>query len=82
LVCPALTGVGQYVAAAETVASSDTSGPGGTSVVAVFDFTAAPSMPGADTDVYGFWRAGEVVHASNKDHQRIGDCLIEFLTVN
>lgn len=72
----------QYITAAENVASADTSGPGGTSVVAVFDFTGTPSMPGADTDVYGFWQANDLVHPSNKGHQRIGDCLIEFLTMN
>lgn len=72
----------QYITAAENVASSDTSGPGGTSAVAVVDYTGTPYMPGADTDVYGFWHAGDLVHPSNKGHQRIGDCLIEFLTVN
>ena len=39
-------------------------------------------MPGADTDVYGFCQAGDLVHPSNKGHQRIGDCLTEFLTTN
>jgi len=72
----------QYIAAAQNVAAADTSGPGGTSVVAVMDFTAAPSMPGADTDVYGFWQSGDPVHPSNKGHQRIADVLAEFLTVN
>jgi lysophospholipase L1-like esterase len=72
----------QYIAAAQNVAAADTSGPGGTSVVAVMDFTAGPSMPGADTDVYGFWQPGDLVHPSNKGHQRIADCLAEFLTIN
>ena len=72
----------QYIAAAEKVASKDKSGPGGTSVVAVFDFAGTPYMPGADTDVYGFWQEDDRVHPSNKGHQRIGDCLIEFLTMN
>jgi len=72
----------QYITAAENVASSDTSGPGGTSVVAVFDFGGTPYMPGADDDVYGFWQASDRVHPTNKGHQRIGDCLIEYLTVN
>lgn len=72
----------QYIAAAKNVAAADTSGPGGTSVVAVMDFTAAPSMPGADTDVYNFWRPSDRVHPSNKGHQRIADSLAEFLTVS
>jgi hypothetical protein len=72
----------QYVTAAENIALADTSGPGGTSVVAVFDFAGTPSMPGADADVYGFWKASDLVHPSNKGHQRIGDCLVEFLTMN
>jgi lysophospholipase L1-like esterase len=72
----------QYIAGAENIAATDTSGPGGTSVVAVMDFTAAPSMPGADTDVYGFWQQGDLVHPSDKGHQRIADCLAEFLTVS
>lgn len=72
----------QYITAAENIAAADTSGPGGTSVVAVMDFTAAPSMPDADTDVYNFWQPGDRVHPSNKGHQRIADCLAEFLTVN
>jgi lysophospholipase L1-like esterase len=46
------------------------------------DFTTALSMPGADTDVYNFWRPGDRVHPSNKGHQRIADSLAEFLTVN
>jgi lysophospholipase L1-like esterase len=45
------------------------------------DFTAAPSMPAADTDVYNFW-ASDRVHPSNKGHQRIADCLAEFLTTS
>ncbi len=72
----------QYIAAAQNIATTDTSGPGGTSTVALMDFTAAPSMPGADTDVYGFWQPGDLVHPSNKGHQRIADCLAEFLTAN
>jgi lysophospholipase L1-like esterase len=71
-----------YITAAEKVASSDRSGPGRTSIVAVFDYAGTPYMPGADADVYGFWQAGDLVHPSNKGHQRIGDCLIEFLTMN
>lgn len=72
----------QYIGAAQNVAAADTSGPGGTSIVAVMDFTAAPSMPGADTDVYNFWQPGNRVHPSNKGHQRIADVLAEFLTVS
>ena len=72
----------QYIAAAQNIAAADTSGPGGTSVVAVMDFTAAPSMPGADTDVYGFWQPGDLVHPSDKGHQRIADTLAEFITVS
>lgn len=72
----------QYITAAENIAATDTSGPGGTSVVAVMDFTAGPSMPGADTDVYGFWERGDPVHPTNKGHQRIADCLTEFLTTH
>jgi len=71
----------QYIAAAQNVAAADTSGPGGTSVVAVMDFTAAPSMPTADTDVYNFW-ASDRVHPSNEGHQRIADCLVELLTMS
>jgi lysophospholipase L1-like esterase len=72
----------QYIAAAQNISAADTSGPGGTSVVAVMDFTAAPSMPGADTDVYNFWQPGDRVHPSDKGHQRIADCLAEFITTN
>ena len=72
----------QYITAAQNIAAADTSGPGGTSVVAVMDFTAAPSMPGADTDVYNFWQPGDRVHPSDKGHQRIADCLAEFITTN
>jgi lysophospholipase L1-like esterase len=72
----------EYVTAAYNVAAADTSGPGGTSTVAVMDFTAGPTMPGADTDVYGFWQPGDLVHPTNKGHQRIADCLAEFLTVD
>jgi lysophospholipase L1-like esterase len=72
----------EYVAAAYNVAAADTSGPGSTSLAAVMDFTAAPSMPGADSDVYGFWQAGDLVHPSNKGHQRIADCLAQLLTVD
>lgn len=70
----------QYIAAAENVAAADTSGPGGTSVVAVVDFTSAPCMPDADADVYGFWSPSNRVHPSNKGHQRIADYLAEYLT--
>ncbi len=72
----------QYIAAAQNIAAANTSGPGGTSVVAVMDFSAGPGMPGADADVYGFWQPGDPVHPSNKGHQRIADCLAEFLTIN
>lgn len=72
----------QYITAAQNVALADKSGPGSTSVATVFDFTARPTMPGADTDVYGFWNPGDLVHPSDKGHQRIADCLAEFLTVS
>ena len=70
----------QYVAAAGTVAASDTSGPQGTSVVTVMDFTAVPALPPADADAYGFWQSGDLVHPSNKGHQMIADCLAAFLS--
>lgn len=70
----------QYVAAAANVAAADTSGPNGTSVVTVMDFTAVPTMPPADADVYGFWQSGDLVHPSNKGHQMIADCLTAFLS--
>ena len=67
----------QYVTAAYNVAAADTSGPGRTSIVSVMDFTLGPIMPGADTDVYGFWQSGDLVHPANKGHQMIADCLAE-----
>lgn len=70
----------QYVTAAYNIAAVDTSGPGGTSIVSVMDFTLVPTMPGADTDVYGFWQSGDVVHPSNKGHEMIADCLAAFLS--
>ncbi len=70
----------QYVAAAYNVAAADTSGPGGTSVVTVMDFTLVTTMPGADGDSYGFWQPGDLVHPSNKGHQMIADCLTAFLS--
>jgi lysophospholipase L1-like esterase len=71
-----------YVTAAYNVAAADTSGPGGTSLVTVFDFTSGPVMPGADTDVYGFWQPSDVVHPSDKGHQMIADCLRAFIATN
>ena len=70
----------QYVTAAYNVAAADASGPGGTSIVTVMDFTTIPSIPGADTDVYGFWQAGDLIHPSNRGHQMIADCLTAFLS--
>jgi len=70
----------QYVSAAYNVAAADTSGPGGTSVVTVMDFTLVTTMPGADGDSYGFWQPGDLVHPSNKGHQMIADCLTAFLS--
>lgn len=70
----------QYVNAAYTVSAADTSGPNGTSVVSVMDFTLGPRMPGADIDVYGLWQASDLVHPSNKGHQYMADCLVEFLS--
>src|SRR5579859_3914193 len=70
----------QYVTAAYNVAAADTSGPGGTSVVSVMDFTLIPTMPDADSDVYGFWQPGDLVHPSNRGHQMIADCLTAFLS--
>ena len=70
----------QYVTAAYNVAAADTSGPGGTSIVTVMDFTTIPSIPGADTDVYGFWQPGDLIHPSNRGHQMIADCLTAFLS--
>lgn len=69
-----------YVDAAWNVASLDTSGVGGTSVVSVADFTQGPRMLGADTDTYGNWQSGDLVHPSNQGHQVIADQLLEFLT--
>jgi phospholipase/lecithinase/hemolysin len=68
------------VTAAYNVAGADASGPGGTSIVSVMDFTTIPSIPGADTDVYGFWQAGDLIHPSNRGHQMIADCLTAFLS--
>jgi lysophospholipase L1-like esterase len=70
----------QYVAAAYNVAAADSSGPGGTSVVSVMDFTLVPTMPGADSDAYGFWQPGDLVHPSNRGHQMIADCLTAYLS--
>jgi lysophospholipase L1-like esterase len=70
----------QYVTAAYNVAAADASGPGGTSIVTVMDFTTIPSIPGADTDAYGFWQAGDLVHPSNRGHQMIADCLTALLS--
>lgn len=69
----------QYVNAAYNVAAADTSGPLGNSLVTVMDFTLGPRMPGADTDAYGLWQAGDNVHPSNKGHQYIADMLLEFM---
>jgi lysophospholipase L1-like esterase len=69
----------QYVAWDWAIAASDTSGPGGTSLVGVMDFTMGPRIPGADTDAYGFWEPGDKVHPSNLGHQALGDMLAGFL---
>jgi len=68
-----------YTQAAWQVAAADTSGPGGTSLVAVMDCTRGPLLPGADTDVYGIWQAGDLVHPSNLGHQALGDLMSAFL---
>jgi lysophospholipase L1-like esterase len=70
----------EYAVAAYSVAAADTSGPNGTSIVSVMDFTAGPRMPGADTDVYGLWHAADLVHPSNSGHQFIADCFVDFLS--
>ena len=69
----------QYVSAAWTVASSDTAGPTGGSIVSVIDFTLGPTMMGADTDVHGGWAAGDEVHPSDKGHGLIADTVAAFL---
>jgi lysophospholipase L1-like esterase len=70
----------QYVSAAFNVAAADASGPGGSSIVSVLDFTSIPTMPAADRDAYGFWQPGDLVHPSNQGHQMIADCLTAFLS--
>jgi lysophospholipase L1-like esterase len=70
----------QYVSAALNVAAADTSGPGGSSIVSVLDFTSIPTMPAADNDAYGFWQPGDLIHPSNRGHQMIADCLTAFLS--
>ena len=70
----------QYVAAAWAVALADTSGPGSTPIVTVLDYTQGPRLPGADTDVYGFWQAADLVHPSNLGHQAIADWIMNYLT--
>ena len=70
----------QYVSAALNVAAADTSGPGGSSIVSVLDFTSIPTMPAADSDSYGFWQPGDLIHPSNRGHQMIADCLTAFLS--
>ena len=72
----------QYVTAAYNAAAADTSGPGGTSLVSVMDFTLGPVMPGADTDVYGLWQPTDLAHPSNKGHQMIADCVAQFIGEN
>ncbi|MGH7196402.1 MAG: SGNH/GDSL hydrolase family protein [Candidatus Saccharimonadales bacterium] len=69
----------QYVTAAWNVAAADTGGPGGTSLVTVMDFTLGPRMPSADSDSYGVWQSGDLVHPSNKGHSLIADYLTSFL---
>jgi lysophospholipase L1-like esterase len=69
----------QYVTQAWALAAADTSGPGGTSLVSVMDYTQGPRLPGADTDVYGIWQATDPVHPSNLGHQAIGDMLAGYL---
>lgn len=70
----------EYVNAAWEVANADTAGPGATSLVTVMDFTLGGRMPGADTDSYALWPAGDLVHPSNKGHSMIADQLIPLLT--
>jgi len=69
----------QYVAAAWSVANSDTAGPAGNSIVSVIDMTLGPTMVGADTDPYGGWAAGDQVHPSDKGHSLIADTVAAFL---
>lgn len=69
----------QYVNAAWALASADTGGPGSTSLVTVMDFTLGPRADGADTNAYGLWQIGDLVHPSNKGHSVIADYLTAFL---
>ena len=70
----------QYVDAAWGIANIDTSGPNGSSLVSVIDFTSGTRMPGADSDTYGFWPVGDLVHPSNKGHSFIADHIASFLS--
>lgn len=69
----------QYVNAAWNIASSDTAGPTGGSLVSVIDFTLGPTMMGADSDVHGGWASGDEVHPSDKGHSLIADTVAAFL---
>ncbi|HKU18094.1 MAG TPA: SGNH/GDSL hydrolase family protein [Candidatus Saccharimonadales bacterium] len=70
----------QYVNAAWNIAGADTDGPGGTSLVTVMDFTLGPRAEGADTNTYGTWALGDLVHPSDKGHSLFADYLTTFLT--
>ena len=69
----------QYVNAAWTVATNDTGGPTGGSIVSVVDFTLGPTMLGADNNTYGGWASGDEVHPSDKGHSLIADTVAAFL---
>lgn len=69
----------QYVNAAWTVATSDTGGVSGGSIVSVVDFTLGPTMLGADSNAYGGWANGDEVHPSDKGHSLIADTIAAFL---
>jgi lysophospholipase L1-like esterase len=69
----------QYIGAARAVASADTGGPASSSIVTVMDFTLGPRMLGADTDVYGGWPGGDLVHPSDKGHSLLADTMVSFL---
>lgn len=69
----------QYVDAAWSVAAADTGGVGSSSLVTVLDFTLGPRMLDADSDIYGNWPGGDLVHPSDKGHSTIADHIAAFL---
>ncbi len=70
----------QYVDAAWTVAGADTGGVDGTSLVTVLDSTLGPRVTGADSDVYGIWKSGDLTHPSNIGHSMFGDVIANFIS--